>query len=77
MPYLISVLAVAAGVVMLLPVLMRLSGSVHRLVETVRESRAQVAERTSALAARVAELRVAVHQRRHRAGDGSHPGAAA
>jgi hypothetical protein len=76
-PYLISVLAVAAGVVVLLTVLVRLRGAARRLAETVGESRVHVARRTGALAMRIVELRIAVNRRLHRTGDGSHPAAAA
>ncbi|HZS21119.1 MAG TPA: hypothetical protein VFA63_09030 [Pseudonocardiaceae bacterium] len=77
MLYLISVLAVAAGAVVLLTMLVRLSASARRFAETVGESRAHVAHRTRALAMRIAELRLAVNQRLHRNGDGSHHTAAA
>jgi ABC-type lipoprotein release transport system permease subunit len=76
-PYLISVVAVAAGVVVLLTVLVRLSGSARRLAATVSESRAHVAPRTRALAMRIAELRIAVNRRLHRTRSGSHPATAA
>ena len=77
MPYLISVLAVAVGVVVLLTVLVRLGGPARRLADTARYSRAHFADRTGALAARIAALRVAVNRRRHRNGDHSHPARAA
>lgn len=77
MPYLISALEVAAGVVVLLTVLVRLGGPLRRLAETARQSRAHFADRTGALAARIAALRIAVNQRRHRDGDSSHPARAA
>ncbi|HJT02577.1 MAG TPA: hypothetical protein VJ757_02965 [Pseudonocardiaceae bacterium] len=72
-PYLISVLAVAAGAVVLLMVLARLGGPLRRLADTARQSRAHFADRTAALAARIAALRVAMKQRRHRDGDSSSP----
>ena len=77
MLYLVSVLAVAAGAVVLLTMLVRLSASARRFTETVGESRARVAHRTSALATRIAELRLTVNQRLHRNGDDSHRAAAA
>jgi hypothetical protein len=76
-PYLVSVVAVAAGVVVLLTVLVRLSGSARRLAETVDESRAHVAGRARPLAMRIAELRIAVNRRLHRTGGGSRRAAAA
>lgn len=77
MPYLVSVVAVAAGVVVLLTVLVRLSGSARRLAETVGDSRAHIAARARGLAMRIAELRIAVNQRLHRTGASSHRAAAA
>ena len=77
MPYLFSVLAVAAGVVVLVMVLVRLRGPVRRLADTARQSRAHFADRTKALSARIAALRIAVRRRRHRNGDSSRPAAAA
>lgn len=77
MPYLVSVLAVAAGVVVLVMVLVRLRGPVRRLADTARQSRAHFADRTRALSARIAALRIAVRRRRHRNGDSSRPAAAA
>jgi len=76
-PYLISVLAVAVGVVVLLAVVVRLGGPARRLADTARQSRAHFADRTGALAARIAALRIAVNRRRHRNGDRSHPAQAA
>jgi hypothetical protein len=76
-PYLVSVVAVAAGVVVLLTVLVRLSGSARRLAETVGESRAHVVGRARPLAMRIAELRTAVNRRLHRTGGDSHRAAAA
>ena len=77
MPYLVSVLAVAAGVVVLLTVVVRLGGPARRLADTARYSRAHFADRTGALAARIAALRMAVNRRRHRDGDRSDPARAA
>ena len=57
MPYLICVLAVAAGVMVLLTLLVRLAGPTRRLAETMHRSRAHVADRTGLLAARIAALR--------------------
>jgi hypothetical protein len=76
-PYLVSVLAVAAGVVVLLTVVVRLGGAVRRLADTARSSRAHFADRTGALAARIAALRMAVNRRRHRDGARSDPARAA
>jgi hypothetical protein len=76
-PYLISVLTVAASVVVLLTVVVWLGGPVRRLADTARHSRAHFADRTGALAARIAALRIAVHRRRHRDGDRSQPARAA
>jgi HAMP domain-containing protein len=76
-PYLISAVAVAAGVVVLLTALVRLGGPLRRLADTARQSRAHFADRVGALAARIAALRVAVNQRRHRDGDSSRPARAA
>ena len=72
-PYLISMLAAAAGVVVLLMVLVRLGRVARRLSDTVFFSRAQFADRTTVLAARVAALRAALSERRHRNADGSRP----
>jgi hypothetical protein len=70
-PYLISALAAATGVVLLSTVLVRLAGLVRRLLRTARRSRADWAERTGLLAARTAELRAALGRRHHRNEDGS------
>lgn len=64
MAYLISVLAVAAGVVVLFTVLVRLRVRTRRLADTVHRSRAHLARRTGTLIARIAALRVALNQRR-------------
>ncbi|MDQ3764960.1 MAG: hypothetical protein M3460_26645 [Actinomycetota bacterium] len=69
-PYLISVLAAAAGVVVLLVLLLGLAGPMRRLARTVRRSRTQFADRTSLLAARIAALRVELSRRRHRRNSG-------
>ena len=76
-PYLISVLVVAAGVVVLLAVVVRLVGLTRRLADTAHQSRTHFADRAGALTARVAALRIAVSRRRHRNGDSSPPAAAA
>lgn len=76
-PYLISVLAAAAGAVVLLTVLVRLGGPLRRLADTAGRSRAHFADRAAALAARIAALRVAVNRRRHRDGDSPPPARAA
>ena len=70
MPFLISMLAVAAGVVVVLTVLLKLRGRVRRLSDTVRRRRDHLAHRAALLAARITELRVALNQRR-RSGGGS------
>lgn len=70
-------LAGAGGVVVLLMVLVRLGGVARRLSDTVFLSRAQFADRTTVLAARIAALRVALSERRHRDADGSRPAPAA
>lgn len=77
MPYLISMLAGAGGVVVLLMVLVRLGRVARRLSDTVFLSRAQFVDRTTVLAARIAALRVALSERRHRDADGSRPTPAA
>jgi hypothetical protein len=68
LPYLISVLAAAAGVVALLTLLVRLAGSARQLAGTVRRGRAHWAERTGLLTARIAALRVQLDRRRRRNG---------
>jgi hypothetical protein len=72
-PYLISLLAVVLATVALLAVLAQLRGPTRRLSEAARLSRAHFADRTGALTARVAALRVALNQRRRRGRDGSRP----
>jgi hypothetical protein len=67
-PYLISMLAAAAGVVVLLTLLVRLAGPVRRLAATVHLSRAHFADRTDLLAARVAALQAALDRRRRNSG---------
>jgi hypothetical protein len=66
MPYLISVLAVAAGAVVLLTLLGRLANSARRLAGTLRRSRGHFADRTELLTTRIAALRVELDRRRHR-----------
>jgi hypothetical protein len=66
MPYLISVLVAAAGVVVLCTLMMRLTGPVRRLAGTARISRAGFAERSGPLAVRIAALWVELARRRHR-----------
>jgi hypothetical protein len=68
MLYLISVLAAITGVVVLLPLLVRLIGSARQLAGTVHLSRAHWADRTELLAARIAALRVQLDRRRRRNG---------
>ncbi len=73
MVYLISVLAVAVGVMALCTVLVTLRGRARRLSDMVHRSRTHLAQRTGTLTARIAALRVALTQRRRRNGGGSHP----
>ncbi len=70
MPYLISALAAAGGVV-LVALLVRLAGSTRGLARTVRASRARLADRSGLLTARIAALRVELAQRRHRGSAGA------
>ncbi len=77
MPYLTSLLAAIAGVVVLLVLLMRLGAANRRLSEMILLSRSHFATRTGILAARIAALRVALRERRHRNRDGSRPASAA
>lgn len=77
MLFLISMLAAAVGVVMLLTVLVTLRGRVRRMSDTVRRSQDHLAHRTGPLAARIAALRVALNQRRRRNRDGPRPAPAA
>jgi hypothetical protein len=63
-PYLISALVAAAGAVVLLTLLTRLLGPARRLAGTARSSRAGFADRSRALTARIAALRVQLAQRR-------------
>jgi hypothetical protein len=76
-PYLVSLLAVVLATVALLTVLARLRGPTRRLSEAARRSRAHFADRTGALTAQMAALRVALNRRRRHGGDGSRPTAAA
>ena len=64
MPYLISALAAAAGVVVLIALLVRLAGSTRGLARTTRTSGARLADRRGLLTARIAALRVELAQRR-------------
>lgn len=66
MPYLISVLAAAAGGVVLLTLLVRLDGPARQLAGTVHRSRVHWADRIGLLAARIAALRVQLDRRRRR-----------
>jgi hypothetical protein len=75
-PYLISGLAGAAGVVVLLAVLVWLAGAARRLAGTAHRGRARWAEGTGLLAARIAALRVQLARRRHH-NEGSSRGAPA
>jgi hypothetical protein len=73
MVYLISMLASAAGVVVMLTLLLRLAVPVHRLAGTVRMGRTRFANRTALLAARITALRVELdRRRRHRNSERSH-----
>jgi hypothetical protein len=78
-PYLISVLAVAAGVVVLLTLLVRLASPARRLAGTLRRSRGHFADRAGLLTARIAALRVELDRRRHRRSspEGAYPPSAA
>lgn len=64
MSYLISALAAAAGVVMLIVLLIRLAGPTRGLVRTARASQARLVDRSGLLTARFAALRVELAQRR-------------
>ncbi|MGH3782071.1 MAG: bacteriophage holin [Pseudonocardiaceae bacterium] len=70
MAYLISVALVAACVVVLFLMLLRLAGPARRLTATVQRSRAHLADRTGLLAARLAALRMALDRRRRRGNAG-------
>lgn len=63
-PYLISLLTVAAAIVVLLVLLVRLGGSARRLAGTARLHRAYLADRSGLLSARVAGLRMELDRRR-------------
>ena len=73
MPYLISALMAAAGAVVLLTVLLRLSGIARRSTSTVHGCRAHLADRIALLAGPIAALRVKLDRRR--AGSRSAPAA--
>jgi hypothetical protein len=78
MLYLISVLAAAAGVGVLLTLLVRLTGPAGRLSGTMHLSRVHFVDRAGLLAARIAALRVELDRRRRRhngAGSGPAPSA--
>lgn len=64
MPYVLSLLTTAVGVVVLLILLVRLGRPARRLVGTVRLCRAYLADRLGLLSARIAGLKVALHRRR-------------
>ena len=70
MPYLIGALA-AAGVVVLIALLVRLAGSARGLARTARASRARLADRCGLLTARIAALRVELARRRRRTAETS------
>ena len=76
MPFLISMVTAAAGIVVMLTVLLRLRGQVRRLSDTVGRRREQLVHRTEMLAARISALRTALNQRRRsRGGSRSVPAA--
>ncbi len=78
MPYLISLLAVVLAAGVLLILLLRLGRPARRMVGTARACRAYLADRIGLLSARVAGVKVALHQRRHfRSVGGSHGSTAA
>ncbi|MGH3774375.1 MAG: bacteriophage holin [Pseudonocardiaceae bacterium] len=64
MSYLISALAAAAGVVVLIALLMRLAGPVRGLARTARAGQSRFTDRSGLLTARIAALRVALTRRR-------------
>lgn len=64
MSYLISALAAAAGVVVLIALLMRLAGHARGLTRTAQAGRARLADRSGLLTARIAALRVEIARRR-------------
>jgi hypothetical protein len=65
-PYLISALVAAAGAVVLLTLLTRLLGPARRLAGAARISRARFADRSRALTARIAALRMELARWRRR-----------
>ncbi|MGH4015209.1 MAG: bacteriophage holin [Pseudonocardiaceae bacterium] len=65
MPYVISLLAVAAASVALLVLLVRLSTPVRRLTGTARLCSTYLAEHLGLLRARIAGLKVELNRRRH------------
>ena len=77
MPYLVSLLAVATAVVVLLILLVRLHRPARRLTGTARVCRAYLADRIGMLSARLAGLQVALHRRRHLRNVGSSGGSVA
>lgn len=72
MAYLTSVLAVAAGVVVLLMLLLRLIGPARRLAGIVLRSRAHFADQVRLLAALIAAVRAKLEVWRHRRGRRAH-----
>jgi hypothetical protein len=64
--YVISMLAAAAGVVVVLTLMVRLAGPTRRLAGTVHRSRAHFADQVGLLAARIAALRVSLDHLRNR-----------
>lgn len=71
--YLISVLAVTAGVVVLFILLLRLAAPARRLTGTAQLSRTRFADRADLLAARIAALRAELDRRRRRRNSESSP----
>jgi len=62
--YLISALAAAAGVVVLIALLVRLAGPTRELARIARASGARLADRSGLLTVRIAALRAELAQRR-------------
>jgi uncharacterized small protein (DUF1192 family) len=75
-PYLISLLTVAAATIVLLIVLARLRRPARRLIETALLCRAYLTDRTGLLTARIAGLKVELNRRLHRRTGSSPPPAA-
>jgi hypothetical protein len=67
-PYLVSLLTIAAAAAVLLVLLIRLAGRVRRLAGIARLTRTSFADHTGLLTARIAALRVELDRRRHGGG---------